>query len=88
MEKAGALRRYDHLFQGPGPGCTFLVTPKLATLVRSCLAREEIGASRFAFHDWLIYAIARASGMGWHISERPSLRYRQHGSNEWEPTRA
>ena len=83
VEKAGQMRRFDHLFQGPGPGCTFLITPALAEVVRACLSRPDLGASSFVFHDWLIYAIARSCGFGWHISERPSLRYRQHGSNEW-----
>jgi rhamnosyltransferase len=83
VEKAGALRRLDHHFQSPGPGCTFLLTPALASLVRTCLSRPETGASTFVFHDWLVYAIARSCGFGWHISDRPSLRYRQHASNEW-----
>lgn len=83
VEKAGAMRRFDHLFQSPGPGCTFLLTPALTGMVRTCLSHSDLGASNFVFHDWLIYAIARSCGFGWHISDRPSLRYRQHGSNEW-----
>jgi rhamnosyltransferase len=83
VEKAGALRRLDHHFQSPGPGCTFLMTPALVDVLRACLGRPETGAAGFVFHDWLVYAVARSCGFGWHISERPSLRYRQHGANEW-----
>jgi rhamnosyltransferase len=83
IEKAGRMRKLDHHFQSPGPGCTFLVTRPLAEMLRSCLSREDTGAHTFVFHDWLVYAVARSCGFGWHISDRPSLRYRQHGSNEW-----
>jgi rhamnosyltransferase len=82
IDKSGAMRRFDHLFQSPGPGCTFLITPALADLVRNCLTRPEFGASTFECHDWLVYAIARTCGLGWHISDRLSVRYRQHGFNE------
>jgi rhamnosyltransferase len=87
LEKAGAMRRLDHHFQSPGPGCTFLLRPDLVERVRSCLARPDTGAATYVFHDWLVYAIARDAGLGWHISERPSIRYRQHGSNEWGANR-
>jgi rhamnosyltransferase len=82
INKAGPMRRFDHLFQSPGPGCTILISPALAELVRVCLARPETGAAAFDCHDWLVYAIGRSGGFGWHISERPSVRYRQHSSNE------
>ena len=83
MEKAGKMRRFDYLFQSPGPGCTFLLSRQLTNLVQLCLLQEEMEADKFVFHDWLIYAISRACGEGWHISERPSIRYRQHDANEW-----
>jgi rhamnosyltransferase len=34
------------------------------------------------FHDWLIYAYARHKGFKWVIDPLPSLKYRQHDSNQ------
>lgn len=34
------------------------------------------------FHDWLIYAWARAQGYQWLIDAQPHLRYRQHAHNQ------
>ena len=34
------------------------------------------------FHDWLIYAWARARGYRWLIDTQPCLRYRQHAHNQ------
>ena len=33
-------------------------------------------------HDWFIYAYSRENNYKWHIDEKPSMRYRQHTSNQ------
>ena len=73
-------RRFDYLLESPGPGSTFLMTRRLADATREVLEREPL-AHEVGYHDWLIYALARGSGWGWHIDATPSVRYRQHDSN-------
>lgn len=80
IKKDYPQRRWDFLTESPGPGCTFLLTPRLFHLVRHAL--ETVPATREAdFHDSLIYAIGRSRGWRWHIDPAPSVEYRQHDSN-------
>lgn len=81
IEKAQPLREFDFLFESSGPGCTFLMTPWLIQEVRTVLVAEISVASTVEAHDWLIYAVCRASGKKWHISPVPTLKYRQHENN-------
>ncbi|MDH6181727.1 rhamnosyltransferase [Microbacteriaceae bacterium SG_E_30_P1] len=73
-------REFDYLLESPGPGCSFLLTPRLINLVRETL-RSNQDAREVEYHDSLIYAIARAKGWLWHIDGYPSVDYRQHDSN-------
>lgn len=74
-------REFDYLTESPGPGSTFVLTPRLARLVAEQVVDEHSIASKAEFHDSLIYAIARGRGWSWHIDGEPSLDYRQHESN-------
>lgn len=80
IKKSQPQRKYDFLFEGPGPGCTFLITPWLANKVKYQLKNNKI-ASHIELHDWLIYAICRAYKKLWLIDPSPSLKYRQHSLN-------
>ena len=73
-------RRYDYLLESPGPGCSFLLTPRLVALVRDTL-RDVPDAAAMEFHDWLIYGVCRSRGWTWQIGAEPTVRYRQHGAN-------
>lgn len=73
-------RGFDYLCESPGPGCSFLMTPRLVDLTRHTLAAVN-AAHEVDFHDSLIYAIARGRGWRWHIDGWPSLDYRQHDNN-------
>ncbi len=81
VRKAFPQRSYDWVCESPGPGSTFLLTPKLASLVRGVLSDHADLAARVDYNDWLIYAICRARGWGWHIDAQPSVDYRQHTAN-------
>ncbi len=74
-------RRYDYLTESPGPGSTFVLTPRLAALVAAQLADDSSPARTADFHDSLIYALARGAGYSWHIDGQPTLDYRQHDDN-------
>lgn len=79
IKKDYPQRRLDYLLESPGPGSTFLLTPRL---VREC--RQAVAAHQDApmeFHDWLIYGVCRALGWRWLIQPVPTVDYRQHESN-------
>lgn len=73
-------REFDYLLESPGPGCTFLITPRLLRLTAEVL-RDSPDARAVDFHDSLIYAVARGHGWRWTIDGEPSVDYRQHGDN-------
>ncbi|MCW2622928.1 MAG: glycosyl transferase family 2 [Frankiales bacterium] len=81
VRKSRPQRTFDQLFEGPGPGSTFLLSHRLATLVQELLRDETSHAGVLDFHDWLIYAICRAKGWRWVIQDEPTVDYRQHEAN-------
>jgi rhamnosyltransferase len=50
--------------------------------LRSFVIEKFEAAQDVWVHDWLIYAFFRAKGFTWYIDGWPSVRYRQHSSNE------
>ncbi len=74
-------RRFDYLTESPGPGSTFVITPRLTSLVVEQLRDANSPAAGAAFHDSLIYALARAHGLSWHIDGMSTVDYRQHDDN-------
>ena len=81
VRKSYPQREFDYLLESPGPGCTFLMSNRLATLAQQQLADPESPASRADFHDWLLYVLCRSRGWSWVIDTVPTVDYRQHGSN-------
>ena len=83
IRKSYPQKRWDHLFEPPGPGCTFLLTDEVVLRFNAVVEMlRSRGVEPMAFHDWMIYVVARAHGLRWLIDSTPSLRYRQHGRNE------
>jgi rhamnosyltransferase len=82
IRKATPQRRFDFVFESPGPGCTMVITPRLLKRFRERLNDRNSRASQVGYHDWLVYAVARASGWVWHIGSEPTLLYIQHETNE------
>ncbi len=80
VRKAFPQRELDFLLESPGPGSTFLITPRLLDLVRQTL-HDSPEAPQVEYHDSLIYAIARAHGFTWLIDDVSSVDYRQHDAN-------
>lgn len=74
-------REFDFLFESPGPGNTFLMTPRLAAFAKEVVEHDEGGARHIDYHDWLVYVIARARGWKWKIDGEPTVDYRQHDAN-------
>lgn len=79
IRKSDRQRELDYLFESSGPGSTFLFDQRVLRLVREALRGDT--AHQVDAHDWLIYALARASGLRWHIDDTPTVEYRQHDRN-------
>lgn len=79
VRKAFPQRSYDWVCESPGPGSTFLLTPRLVSLVGDVVRSGLAGP--VAFNDWLVYAICRARGWRWHIDPTATVDYRQHDDN-------
>lgn len=82
VKKSYKQKAFDYLFESAGPGCTFILTNKLASLVQRQLSENLQQEKSFFHHDWLIYALARSKGMKWVINNTPGMMYRQHAGNE------
>lgn len=81
IKKDHPQRQFDYLLESPGPGCTFLFSPRLARRCRDLLADPDSQASSMDFHDWLVYGVCRAAGWSWQIGADPLVDYRQHADN-------
>ena len=82
LRKAFPQRRFDHLFEPAGPGCTYMLSVALAAALQQELRTEPQRFSGVGYHDWLIYAFARTHGFSWAIDDVPGVLYRQHQHNE------
>jgi len=71
----------DYLFESAGPGCTYVMTARLAGFVRRFLISDSKIEDEVIMHDWLIYALARSHGFKWYIDQTAFMLYRQHEAN-------
>lgn len=82
LQKAQAQAKYDYLFESAGPGCTYVLSQKLANDIKEFMIKNWEQINQIDLHDWLIYAYSRENNYKWHIDEIPTMRYRQHISNQ------
>lgn len=82
LKKAGPQRRWDHLFESPGPGCTIVLTRTAFDQLRAWVRRDHASLAGVKVHDWLFYAHARQQGWPWVIDDVSHMLYRQHERNE------
>lgn len=82
IKKSHDQKPFDYLFGSPGPGCTFVFRRALFLEMRAWVIANFASLSRLWVHDWILYAYARANGHRWIIDSVPTMRYRQHQSNE------
>ena len=81
IDKAQPQREFDYMFESAGPGCTFVLTQKLALQLQQFLIQNQQACKDVALHDWFIYAFARTNGCKWVIDKQPHMQYRQHDNN-------
>lgn len=82
ISKAQPQCHYDYLFEAAGPGCTYVMSNALATQIQECICKEWDLVNTVWLHDWFCYAYARAHSFRWVIDEKPTMKYRQHISNQ------
>lgn len=75
---------YDHYFEGPGAGCTFIVSSEFYSGLVSFICKEKNRQSldKIFWHDWFMYIFAIEHGYKWIIDGSPHILYLQHESNE------
>lgn len=73
---------FDYLFEAPGPGCSFVLSNKLAMDIKCCLLSKKEQIDKLWLHDWFCYSFARSNDYKWYIDSEPLMLYRQHGTNE------
>jgi rhamnosyltransferase len=82
IRKDWPQKKWDYLFEAPGPGCTFVLTQRLALALQSLMTQFPSEVIKISCHDWLCYAFARSHGYRWEIDGWESMLYRQHDSNQ------
>ncbi|WP_323658127.1 glycosyltransferase [Aliarcobacter butzleri] len=82
INKSQSQAKYDYLFEAAGPGCTYVLKKDLAISLQKFICENWEDVNKIELHDWFIYAFARENNYKWYIDEKPSMRYRQHTSNQ------
>lgn len=82
MSQNSRLRNFDFLFEGAGQGCSFVLKKSVFLEFVRFLRKNVIDLPSVHYHDWLVYAFVRLSGLGWYFDNAPMLRYRQHALND------
>lgn len=72
----------DFLFGGIGQGCTFVITAEFYRRARDFLAPNAALTQGIHYHDWALYALARAWNLPWIFDPVPTVHYRQHDGND------
>jgi len=83
IDKAQSQCEWDFLFQGAGPGCTYVMSTFLAKGIQSVLRANPRVPDEICLHDWFVYAWARSNEFAWFIDKVSVMRYRQHSANEF-----
>ncbi|MGE7962604.1 glycosyltransferase [Pseudomonas sp. NPDC089918] len=82
LDKAQPQVAWDFLFEAAGPGCTYVMSKKLADSLKASMLANWQQLQDVSLHDWYCYAFARSHGYRWYIDSEPSMDYRQHERNQ------
>lgn len=82
IKKSLNLNKYDHWFEGPGPGCSQVITQKAFIAFKKFVIENSKSLNLIHYHDWLIYSFCRYNKFKWIISGELKMLYRQHDNNE------
>ena len=82
LDKAQPQVEWDYLFEAAGPGCTYVLSKKMAESLKAAMVENWQPLQKVTLHDWYCYAFARSHGYRWYIDPLPSMDYRQHDRNQ------
>lgn len=82
LNKAQAQVEWDFLFEAAGPGCTYVISKRLADSLKASMLDNWLLLQNVSLHDWYCYAFTRSHGYRWYIDPQPSMDYRQHERNQ------
>jgi len=82
LDKAQPQVAWDYLFEAAGPGCTYVLSKRLADPLKDSMLCNWQALQDVGLHDWYCYAFARSHHYKWFIDPVPSMHYRQHDSNQ------
>ncbi len=82
IDKSQKQTEYDFLFEGGGPGCTYVMKKNFFQNFQIQLDKNKYYINDIWSHDWLIYCYARLNKYEWYIDKNYYILYRQHNSNQ------
>lgn len=82
INKSQTQTKYDFLFEAAGPGCTYVISAKLAKELQVFILKNAKKVEMIAMHDWFTYGFARVRGYSWVIDHYSGMLYRQHAKNQ------
>ncbi len=82
LDKAQPQVAWDFLFEAAGPGCTYVLSRRLADPLKDSIVSRWKAFQGVSLHDWYFYAFARSQNFKWFIDPVPSMQYRQHENNQ------
>ncbi|WP_277758754.1 glycosyltransferase [Pseudomonas sp. A34-9] len=82
LDKGQPQVAWDYLFEAAGPGCTYVMTHRLMTQLKTSMLADWEALQQVRLHDWYCYAYARSHGFRWFIDPWSSMQYRQHAQNQ------
>lgn len=83
IDKSQSQKKYDFLFSSAGPGCTYVMKKEFLSNFKNKMLVKDCILKQIDLHDWLLYSYARTNNYIWFVDNKPSLLYRQHGTNEF-----
>ena len=81
IQKKFKQKKYDHFFESPGPGCSFVIEKESFLYFKKFLKKNLDSISKVVSYDWLIYSFFRERNIRWTIDKESRLMYRQHDNN-------
>lgn len=82
LKKSYPQKKYDYLFEGPGPGCSQIFTSSSFSKFKDFIVEKKQYLNKIDYHDWLIYSFYRKNHFKWVISNIPKMLYIQHENNQ------
>jgi rhamnosyltransferase len=60
-------KKFDHLFEAAGPGCTYVFKSDALQQFKDFLILNWNAVNDIELHDWMMYAYFREHDLDWHI---------------------